>query len=135
MSIRLSSLFVCFALLCAAAPVPAQESLVGVWRNTLNTVHLKVSPCGDALCATVSWASDEQRALARKGSGREMVGRQLLTGLRRGGDGKWRGKAFIPSINMNASATVIQVNGHTMRVTGCALLGVLCKTQHWHRLK
>lgn len=118
----------------AAAPPPPQPVLVGEWRNTHNTVHLRVAPCGQALCGTVTWASDEQRALARKNSGRDMPGRQLLSGLKPEKDGTWRGKVFIPAINSSASATVTPVSNEKLRIQGCTLLGVVCKTQHWHRI-
>ena len=131
MSIRLLA---CVALLGAAAPAPVQEGLQGEWRNTRNTVHLRVRPCGAALCGTVTWAADQQRADAKKGSGRDLVGSILLRDLQRGDDGKWRGKVFVPDINSNASATVTQVNGNMIRVSGCTLFGLACKTQHWHRI-
>ena len=120
------------ALMGAASP-PA-ETLQGEWRNTLNTVHLSVKPCGDALCGSVTWASDEQRAAAKRGSGQDIVGRVLLRDLRRNDNGTWRGKAFIPAINSSASATVTQLSNNLMRVTGCTLMGLACKTQHWHRI-
>ncbi|MDF7777266.1 DUF2147 domain-containing protein [Sphingomonas sp. AOB5] len=134
MKIRLISLFACTALLSAAAP-PQADGLQGEWRNTKNTVHLKVAPCGTAMCGTVTWAGDEQRADARKGSGRDLIGSVILRDLRRQNDGTWRGKVFVPDINTNASGTVTIVNGNMIRVSGCTVLGLVCKTQHWHRLK
>ena len=134
MPIRLLAPLACAALLGAAMPAP-QEGLQGEWRNTKNTVHMRVQPCGQLLCGTVTWAADQQRADARKGSGRELVGSVLVRDLTRGNDGKWRGKVFVPDINTNASATVIQLNSYTLRITGCTLLGLACRTQHWHRIK
>lgn len=131
---RLPILLALPALLGAAAPLPPQVSLLGEWRNTHNTVHLRVAPCGQALCGTVTWASDEMRALARKNSGKDMPGRQLLSDLKLGKDGNWRGKVFIPAINSSASATVTAVSEVKLRIQGCTLLGALCKTQHWHRI-
>ena len=128
-------LIACAALLGGAAPAPAQDGLQGEWRNTKNTVHMRVQPCGPALCGTVTWAADQQRADARKGSGRELIGSVLMRDLTRGNDGKWRGKVFVPDINTSASATVIQLNSYTLRITGCTLLGLACRTQHWHRIK
>ena len=124
----------CAALIGAAAPAPVQTGLQGEWRNTKNTVHLRVQACGAALCGTVTWAADQQRADAKKGSGRDLVGSQLLRDLRRGNDGKWRGKVFVPDINSNASATVTLINDNQILVAGCTLFGLACKSQHWHRL-
>ena len=132
---RLLSLSACIALLAgAAAPLPPGPGLQGEWRNTKNTVHLRVAPCGAALCGTVSWAADQQRADARKGSGKELVGSQLLRELKPDGDDTWRGKIYIPDVNTTASATVVQMSPVLIRVSGCTLFGLACRTQHWHRI-
>lgn len=125
-------------LLGGAAPVPAapvQDGLQGDWRNTKNTIHMRVRPCGQAMCGTVTWAGDQQRADARKGSGKDLLGATLLRDLRQGDDGKWRGKVYVPDIDSNVSATIIQLNSYTIRISGCTLVGIICRTQHWHRLK
>ena len=118
----------------ASAPSPVQGGLEGNWRNTKNTVHMSVKPCGAALCGTVTWAAEQQRAEAKKGSGRDLIGAQLLRDLRKGSDGKWRGKVFVPDINSNASATVTQLSGDQILVSGCTLFGIACRSQHWHRI-
>ncbi|MES2987514.1 MAG: DUF2147 domain-containing protein [Pseudomonadota bacterium] len=133
MSIRLLSLFAAPLLLGAAAPAPAQ-GLAGEWRNTNNTVHLRLQACSAAMCGKVTWAADQQRADAKKGSGKELVGSMLLHDLKQGSDGTWKGKVFIPDINTNASGSVTQVNNILIRVSGCTMLGLICKTQHWHRI-
>ncbi|WP_294095664.1 DUF2147 domain-containing protein [Sphingomonas sp.] len=121
-------------LLIGAAAPPAAPGIRGEWRNTNNTVHMRLQPCGAALCGTVTWAAAQQRADARKGSGKELVGSTILHDLKADGDATWRGKVFIPDINTNASGTVVQVSDILIRVSGCTMLGLLCKTQHWHRI-
>jgi uncharacterized protein (DUF2147 family) len=133
MSIRLLSLFAAPLLLSAAAP-PRAPGIQGEWRNTNNTVHMRLAPCGSALCGTVTWAAAEQRADARKGSGKELIGSVLLHGLKPSSAVTWSGRVFIPDINTNASGTVEQVSNILIRVSGCTMLGLLCKTQHWHRI-
>lgn len=125
-------------LLALALPVTAMAQppggLEGEWRNTKDTVHLKVQACGSALCGTVTWAADQQRADAKKGSGKDLVGSLLLSGLKQESDGNWRGKVFIPDVNTNASATIVQLSPKLIRITGCSFLGIVCRTQHWHRI-
>lgn len=133
MLIRLPSLLAAFALLTAAAPAPTMKGLEGDWRNTKNTVHLRVSRCGPAYCGTVTWAGDQQRADARKGSGEDLIGSLLLRDLRPSGSGTWRGKVHVPDINIDARATVVQMSDVLLRVSGCSF-GIVCKTQHWHRI-
>lgn len=135
MLIRLLALFASATMLVAAAPLQPGNGLQGEWRNTNNTVHLRVQPCGSAYCGTVTWASDSQRAEARKGSGKDLLGSPLLRDLKRGDNGAWRGKVFLPAVNTTATATVLQINPNMLRVSGCSLLGLVCKTQHWHRIQ
>ncbi|MBO9713080.1 DUF2147 domain-containing protein [Sphingomonas sp.] len=132
MMIRIATL-IAGALLSGGAAAPS-DGLEGEWRNTKDTVHLKVEPCGAALCGTVTWAAPKQREDAKKGTGKDLVGSRLLTGLKRGGDGDWRGKVFVPDINTNASATVKQLSQVQILITGCTMLGLVCKSQHWHRI-
>ncbi|NML07587.1 DUF2147 domain-containing protein [Sphingomonas sp. G-3-2-10] len=135
MKIRLFAIAASALVLSAAAPAQPAAGLQGEWRNTKNTVHMKLAPCGKSLCGTVTWAAEQQRADARKGSGRDLIGSVLLRDLQKGSDGTWRGKVFVPDINTSASGTVTQLSGDLIRVSGCTLLGIVCKTQHWHRIK
>lgn len=130
---RLLSLAASAMLLAAFGPPPA-AGIQGEWRNTKNTVHMRVAPCGAALCGTVTWAADKQRADARKGSGKELIGARLLHDLRPSGDATWRGRIYIPDVNTTASATAIQLSPVLIRVSGCGLFGLACRTQHWHRI-
>ena len=133
MTIRLLTL-ICAAVLFGAA-APPQGDLRGDWRNTKNTVHLHVQQCGATLCGIVTWAADQQRVDARNGTGTELIGSRLLRNLKRGSDGSWHGDVFIPDINKTVSATVAEVDGDTIQITGCTLFGLVCKTQHWHRFQ
>lgn len=133
MLIRLPTLLAAFALLTAAAPAPLAKGLEGDWRNTKNTVHLRVSRCGPAYCGTVTWAAEQQRADARKGSGEDLIGSMLLRDLRPSGSATWRGKVHVPDIDINVRATVVQMSDVLLRVSGCSF-GIVCKTQHWHRI-
>lgn len=134
-SLRLPGLLALATLLAAAAPDPDPGSgIEGVWRNTRNTVHLKVARCGESYCGTVIWANPTAKADALRGSGRKLVGSRLLTGLRREGDA-WRGQVYVPDIDKTAAATVVQVNPNKLRVSGCMVAGLLCQTRHWDRIR
>lgn len=135
MSIRTIYLALCAIVLGAAAPAPAAQGLAGDWRNTNNTVHLRLTPCGPAMCGTVTWANETARKDAKKGSGRDLLGSRLLHDLRLSSDGVWRGKIFVPDLNKNASGTVTVLSDDLIRVSGCLFLGLACRTQHWHRMR
>jgi uncharacterized protein (DUF2147 family) len=125
------------ALTAAAAPSLAQapsEGLPGVWRNMRDTVHIRASPCGDAICGTVIWAAEQPKADARKKTGRDLVGMQLFRDFAPTGDNSWKGKIYIPDMDSTASGKILLTDPQSITVSGCVMLGIVCKTQHWKRI-
>jgi uncharacterized protein (DUF2147 family) len=119
-----------FALAAATVPVTAsaQAALEGHWRNPKGSVVVRVGPCGDAYCGTVSWASAKNRD---KGVG---PGTRVLSDLRPAGSGVYKGRAYEPKRGLSGSATVHQVGPNVMVVRGCVLSGIICKEQRWIRV-
>ena len=118
------------ALILLVVPVSAQAqaALEGRWANPKHSVIVKVAPCGDALCGTVSWASAGNK---EKGV---TPGKRVLSDLKPLGDGLYRGRALEPKRNISGSATVRQDGPNVMIVKGCAVLGLVCKEQRWTRV-
>ena len=126
------------ALLAIAAALSAQPasdaaSIDGNWRNPGGSVVVTIEPCGDAYCGTVDWASDQAKADARRGGTDALIGTQLMTGFKTAGPGKWRGRLFIPDINRRSKAELRMVGDDRLKVTGCAVGRVICKSQLWTR--
>ncbi len=113
---------------------PATDGIYGVWRNPKDSVHVEIKPCGPEVCGYVVWANDEARTDARKGSGGELLGRQLLRDFTPSDKGEWRGKVFAPDINMTFSGRVLVLDAGKLRAKGCVLGNFLCKTQVWTRV-
>jgi uncharacterized protein (DUF2147 family) len=128
---RVTALFA--SLLVAAAPASAQE-LEGQWTNYKKNVVVQVERCGAAYCGRVVQASEKARAKARKGGTPNLIGTQILTGLKPIGAGKFRGRAFVPKRNLHATATVRQLSDDVMQVQGCVLGGLLCDNEKWTRV-
>ena len=121
------------ASLLLAAPASAQ-ALEGQWTNYKKNVVVAVERCGPAYCGRVVQASEKAKAKARKGGTPNLIGTQILTGLKPLGDGRFRGQAFVPKRNLHATATVRQVNDNVMEVQGCVLGGLLCDKEKWTRV-
>jgi uncharacterized protein (DUF2147 family) len=117
-------------LLACAMPVSAsaQAPLEGRWANPRHTVVVNVARCGSAYCGIVSWATAKNRARGTT------PGTRVLSDLRPAGDGMYKGSAYEPKRNMHGSATVRQEGPDVMVVTGCALLGLICREQRWTRV-
>jgi uncharacterized protein (DUF2147 family) len=120
------------ALVFSACSMPvsatAQSTLEGRWVNPHHTVIVSVARCGSAYCGTVSWATAKNRARGTT------PGTRVLSDLRPSGDGMYKGSAYEPKRDMHGSATVRQEGPDVMVVTGCALLGLICKEQRWTRV-
>jgi len=129
--------FISFAgmsLLLALAMMQAQPSIEGRWRSPGGNSIIDIAPCGGDLCGTVAWASEKAKEDARKGGTEELIGAQLLTGLKEKSAGRWNGKLFIPDINKRSNAK-LELNGAgQLKVSGCLIGKMLCKSQIWNRV-
>jgi uncharacterized protein (DUF2147 family) len=124
-----------FVLLAAAIPVTAsaQAALEGHWRNPKGSVIVRVAPCGNAYCGTVVEASAKAKATARKGGTPNLIGTQILSGMRSDGDGGYKGQAFDPKRNIRAPATIRMVGPDILVIKGC-VLAFIRKEQRWTRI-
>jgi uncharacterized protein (DUF2147 family) len=119
------------SLASAASAVPIE----GRWQNPKDSVIIDVAPCGAGTwCGKVTWASPKAQAAASKGGTTNLVGKQLLTGLRPDGNGGWKGRVYLPKRNMHAGATIRAAGNNALLVKGCAIAGMICKQQRWTRV-
>lgn len=123
------------ALIGLATTASGAAPIEGRWTNPKGSVVVHVAPCGPAYCGTVVRATEKVRANARKAGTPNLIGRQILTGLRPIGEGRYRGKAFVPKRNLYGTATVRQLSANAMEIEGCALMGLICDEQRWTRVR
>jgi len=112
---------------------PAGAGLEGHWRNPTGSVIISIDPCGPALCGRVEWASDKAKADARKGGTDPLVGAELLSGIAPRGDGRWAARLFVPDLNKKSKVELHILRSDQLKVTGCAVGRVICKSQIWIR--
>jgi uncharacterized protein (DUF2147 family) len=124
------------AVLLAALALQATQSnspsIEGYWRSPGGNGIMKIAQCGDSPCGTVAWASDKAKKDASKTTS-QLVGSQLLTGLKQRKDGSWTGKLFIPDKNMRVTAKIQLVGDQQLRVSGCLAGKALCHSDLWTR--
>jgi uncharacterized protein (DUF2147 family) len=134
---KLSAVLLSVAAL-AAAPAVANDRvaapIASEWRNPSNSVHVRIDRCGKDLCGVVTWASPKAVADARRGGTANLVGTRLFRGMEPAGNGKWRGKVFVPDIRKTFSGTLSFAGPNTMVGKGCVLFGMICKSQTWSRV-
>lgn len=121
------------SLALAAQPIDEPAGITGDWTNPRETVGIRIAPCGDALCGRVIWAAQTARDDARRGGTPELVGIEILRGFVADGPNSWRGRIFIPDLGQTAGARLKQNGPDEIQVSGCRLVGLVCKSQRWRR--
>ncbi|ATC24644.1 DUF2147 domain-containing protein [Caulobacter vibrioides] len=134
-SIIAAGLSVAGSALAADAGPARPDDLFGVWRNPKGSVHIEIKPCGPGTCGYVVWANAEAQADVKKGSNQGLVGMQLLRDFSVSGANEWKGKVFVPDLNMTFSGQVRLLNRASLRAKGCLLPNFLCKSQVWTRVE
>lgn len=127
----------CAAVLAVFAAQGASargEGVEGVWSNPKGSVQVKTGSCGDRLCGVVVYASQKAQADAKKAGAEPLIGTTLLRGYRANGTAQWAGQVYIPDRKASYYSTIQLVDAQTLKVSGCILGGLICKSQMWHRV-
>lgn len=117
-----------------AAATPATHPIYGVWMNPYKSVAVRTGPCGDRLCGWIVWANDEAQTDARDGGVTKLIGTALLENYRSDKPGNWSGTVFVPDMGRRFYSIIQQIGPNDMKVKGCILGGLICKSQVWHRI-
>lgn len=113
-----------------ASPAGAAP-IEGLWKNPIGSAIIAIAPCGRMFCGKVVWASSRgQREVAKNTS--HIVGTVVLTDVRPKANG-WAGKLYIPDDNIHVSAKLQLLNANQLKLTGCGLVGLICRSQVWTR--
>ena len=123
-----------FLLLTAATAASAQPAaaIEGYWRNPIGSAIIAIAPCGHSLCGKVAWASARGRREVAKNTS-NVVGTTVLSDLVFSG-GRWSGLLYIPDDDIHVSAKLQSLSPKQLKLTGCVMMGLLCRTQVWTRI-
>jgi uncharacterized protein (DUF2147 family) len=59
----------------------------------------------------------------------------LLSDIVPKGDGRWKVRLFVPDVNKRSKGELRQLGLDQLKVTGCAVGRLVCKSQVWTRSK
>lgn len=122
------------AMIAARAPAPAMTDVVGRWINPKGSVAVATQACGAHLCGKVDWVSADALKDARDAGVASPVGIELLRDYSKASSGTWRGRVYVPDLGRTFSSTITVENPDTLKISGCILAGLICKSQLWHRV-
>ena len=118
-----------------ASPALAASPIEGQWTNPARSVTVRIAPCGgNLLCGRVTSATSDARAKAAAAGTPRLVGTELMSRLVPAGGGAWQGEFFVPDRNVRAPGELRLLGPRTLEIEGCAVAGILCKTQQWTRV-
>jgi uncharacterized protein (DUF2147 family) len=110
-------------------------SLEGYWTNAGQSVVVRISDCENGMfCGNVVTATDKARADARRGGTENLIGTRLLSGVAAQRSGGWRGTLFVPDLNRRSTAELRLLDENRLRIRGCAVGKILCRSQVWYRI-
>jgi uncharacterized protein (DUF2147 family) len=113
-------------ILAVSDAYAGQAAADGEWARDDGVLRTHIAACGRDICAVNSWTKDPQ--------GAEKVGDKLVMTLRETDRNHWTGLAFDPQRNLTYSME-LTVAGDRMATRGCVLVGVLCRSVGWIRVK
>lgn len=144
--LRVAAIAAAWMLAAAIAPAAAQPEapaqpqatptnpIYGMWINPYRSVAVRTGPCGERLCGWIVWANQEAQNDARDGGTPKLIGTALLENYRNDKPRSWSGTVFVPDMNRRFYSIIQQVAPDQMKVKGCILGGLLCKSQVWHKI-
>jgi len=135
-----AALFVLTGPNAALAADPA-----GTWLTQTGTSRIRVADCGGALCGTIVWLkepndaetgkpkTDKNNSDAAKRS-RPMIGVPIVLSMKPAGADKWTGQVYNAEDGKTYSGNLTYSGGQTLQLQGCALGGLVCKSQTWSKV-
>lgn len=107
----------------------------GLWANPRGSVRVHAGPCGAQLCGWVVWASPKAVADATSESGRPLIGTQIFENFRHVEANRWQGTVLVPDIGRRFSGSLTLLGRDALKVKGCVLGGLFCRSQVWQRFE
>jgi uncharacterized protein (DUF2147 family) len=128
---------------CAQGALAAEPT--GTWLTQTGGSRIRIADCGGALCGTIIWLkeptdpdtgkpkTDKNNSDATKRS-RPLLGVQIVLGMKPNGTGKWSGQVYNAEDGKTYSGNLTYTGGDSLQLQGCALGGLVCKSQTWTKV-
>ena len=116
----------------------------GTWLTQDGASRIKLSDCGGAVCGAIVWLkepkddsgkpkTDKNNSDQSKRS-RPLLGVQIVLGMKPAGTDKWTGQVYNAEDGKTYSGNLTFSGGDSLKLQGCALGGLVCKSQTWTKV-
>jgi uncharacterized protein (DUF2147 family) len=118
---------------------------IGVWLTQTGGSRIRLADCAGALCGTIIWLkeptdpdtgkpkTDKNNSDASKRA-RPLIGVQIVLGMKPAGADKWTGQVYNAEDGKTYSGNLTYSGGNSLQLLGCALGGLVCKSQTWSKV-
>jgi uncharacterized protein (DUF2147 family) len=123
-------------LLFAAAfwqSAAAANLIDGTWINPSGSVAVQIREHGQSLSGQIVWADSGALADAKDSGVKRLIGTELLQQYRAQRRDSWAGRLFVPDKGRTFASTLRLLSADRLKVEGCLISGILCRSQTWHR--
>ena len=119
-----------------AAPAFAGDA-TGVWMRSSGSSKIKIDACGSALCGTVVWEKTPRNDTFNPDPAKRtepITGRRILLGMKPTGTAdQWKGEVYNAEDGKTYTGYVTLQGDGTLKLQGCVLGGLICKSDVWSR--
>ena len=117
----------------------------GVWLTQTGGSRIRLADCAGALCGTIIWLkeptdpdtgkpkTDKNNSDASKRA-RPLLGVQIVLSMKPAGADKWTGQVYNAEDGKTYSGNLTYSGGNSLQLQGCALGGLVCKSQTWTKV-
>ncbi|MBV5264305.1 DUF2147 domain-containing protein [Pinisolibacter aquiterrae] len=124
-------------LLLAAGSASAGEA-TGVWMRSSGTSKIRIDKCGAALCGTVVWEKSPRKDIYNPDAAKRdepITGRRILLGMKPSGEDKWKGEVYNAEDGKTYTGYITLTAPDQLKLQGCVLGGLICKSDTWSRAR
>jgi uncharacterized protein (DUF2147 family) len=126
-----------FALAGASAAHAAAEDAIGTWRDTETGGILSVYTCPGGICVKVVTPGKGRETDPNNPDpalkGRSLAGVDLMTGAAKDGADRWKGNLYNSEDGKTYSGYLVVSGKDELKLEGCVLAGLICKSHVWKR--
>jgi len=122
----------------ATGAIGQTANVNGVWLTSSGDTRVKISPCGGAWCGVIVWTRNGARDAKNPDPAkrdRSLAGVQMISGMKRGADGNYSGQLYNPMDGKTYTGKLQPVSATELKLKGCVMGGLICKSQTWTRVQ
>lgn len=134
----LAALGVLVLALAPPAPAMAQnQDPSGTYLSESGETRVRIAKCGAAYCGTIVAVQGEAKDVNNSDPalrGRNLVGVRMISDIRPSGEG-FTGQLYNYKDGKTYTGKMSFAGGNAMKLSGCVLGGLICRSQTWTKVR